>query len=77
MILSNLIREVRACANCGRLTTAVTTCPSCQSALSPVEDLVEQLVADVLDQSGRIEIVESAAAALLREHGGLGAFVRY
>jgi peptide subunit release factor 1 (eRF1) len=45
--------------------------------LSPVEDLVERLVADVLDQSGHIEIVEGAAAALLREHGGLGAFVRY
>jgi peptide subunit release factor 1 (eRF1) len=77
MIVSNLVGEVRAFANCGRLTTAATTCPSCQSALNPVEDLVERLVADVLDQSGHIEIVEGAAAALLREHGGLGAFVRY
>lgn len=74
---SNLSGTVSMCGNCGRLTTSTSTCPSCGSDVETVPDLRERLTLDVLDQSGRIEIVEGPAADLLDGHDGLGAFVRY
>mgnify|MGYP001107180826 CR=1 FL=1 len=74
---SNLAGAISICGNCGRLTTSNSVCPSCGSEIEKVPDLREQLVLDVLDQSGRIEIIEGPAADLLDRHDGLGAFVRY
>jgi peptide subunit release factor 1 (eRF1) len=74
---SNLSGAVSMCGNCGRLTTSTSTCPSCGSEIEEVPDLRERLALDVLDQSGRIEIVEGPAADLLDSHNVLGAYVRY
>jgi peptide subunit release factor 1 (eRF1) len=74
---SDLNGEVAVCGNCGRLTTSKSTCPACGSQIEKVVDLRERIVSEVLDQSGRIEIVEGPAAEMLGRHGGVGAFLRF
>jgi len=69
--------DVRACLECGQLTTETPNCPRCGATLVGVDDPRERLITEVLGQGGRIEVVSGEADELLTKHGGVGAFTRY
>ena len=68
-----------ACETCGWLIPGdpPMTCPRCRGAVRPTEDLVALMLNRVLDLGGRVEAVRGAAADLLADADGLGAYLRY
>jgi peptide subunit release factor 1 (eRF1) len=68
----------RRCANCGSLFEEnAERCRYCERETLPVEDLLEEMTRRVARSGGTIEPVGEAAAARLREMGGIGAFLRF
>jgi peptide chain release factor subunit 1 len=67
------------CPNCGRIVASGRTdCPSCSARMEPLDDIVERAIARTLGQSGRVELLDGAAAERLNEAGGgIGAILRY
>ncbi len=65
------------CPSCGRLAGEPGRCPACGEAeMTPVE-LRERMIDQAVAQGARIEIVSGAAAAVLAEHDGVGAYTRF
>jgi peptide chain release factor subunit 1 len=66
------------CVSCGRIVASGrTTCPSCNSRMLPLDDVVERAIQRTLGQSGAVEVVHGAAADRLRAAGGIGAMLRF
>jgi peptide chain release factor subunit 1 len=65
------------CEQCQRLVLAEETCPVCGGHVHPVPGVGERATAHALHQGARVEHVSGEAAALLLEHGGMGAWTRY
>ncbi|RMF87196.1 MAG: hypothetical protein D6736_13350 [Nitrospinota bacterium] len=66
------------CTHCtALLPQGEEACPYCGQQLEVVEDLVERMVARVLEQGGRVEEVHGIAAQNLQKAGGIGAFLRF
>src|SRR5262245_8956428 len=54
-----------------------TTCAYCGEGLLPIEDLVERALERARDAGASVEKVHGAAAARLRDAGGIGAILRF
>jgi len=64
------------CQNCGNLTTTASeACPLCNGEFVKIADVVELAVQLVLRAGGEVEFVEESET--LREHGEIGATLRY
>jgi len=63
------------CEPCGRLTTMGRSCPSCEQAMEPVDDVVEEALDMALSQSCRVRLcVDNADLDVL---GRVGAVLHY
>jgi hypothetical protein len=61
------------CGGCGFLYSRERQgCGHCGSATEPVEDLLQEMAAAVVEKGGRVEEVRGEAARLLRGEGGVG-----
>ncbi|MBI4497530.1 MAG: hypothetical protein HY689_06510 [Chloroflexi bacterium] len=65
------------CPQCGYLSATEGACPACDRPLTEVQDGVSHAIVLALRQDGDIEVVAEHAAAVLRDHGGIGAIVRF
>lgn len=65
------------CPACGRLSGERSRCPACGEAVTTPVELRERMVDHAVAQGARIEIVSGAAATVLSEHGGVGAYTRF
>ena len=64
------------CTGCGYLTVQeMEDCPFCGSVFQQIDDAAELAVRDVLNAGGSVELLNDHPA--LREHGGIGALLRY
>jgi peptide subunit release factor 1 (eRF1) len=64
------------CETCNFLYVAQAICPRCQSAVRPVEDLIDLIILRALQKGATVEQVRNEAADNLRAAGGIGAFVK-
>jgi hypothetical protein len=64
------------CETCNCLYVAQAICPRCQSAVRPVEDLIDIIILRALQKGATVEQVRNEAADNLRAAGGIGAFVK-
>jgi peptide subunit release factor 1 (eRF1) len=66
------------CPKCDALfSIEPASCPFCQTAVRPVDDVVERAVDRVMRKGAKIEVVRSTeAASFLANAGGIGAFLR-
>jgi peptide chain release factor subunit 1 len=65
------------CVKCAALFSASTkTCAYCGGSIHPVGDVVERAVDHALRKGARIEVVTGEASALLKNVGGIGAFLK-
>lgn len=66
------------CTKCGHLDVrAFDHCPVCGAAGREAENIVDLAMEKALMDGARIESVEGAPRDWLREHGGIGAILRY
>jgi peptide chain release factor subunit 1 len=66
------------CSNCGILSVrSEGACDYCGGQIKPVGDLLEWMVQRVLEQDGKVEVVDGAAADHLRQAGAVGAVLRF
>jgi Bacterial archaeo-eukaryotic release factor family 10 len=65
------------CPACGRLVIDDHRCPDCGIATRSLLSLRETVVKQALAQDAIVEFVAGAAATLLNEHGGIGAWTRF
>ncbi len=64
-----------ACPGCGRLRHVAGFCPLCESAMTPVDDVVNLAVAKALDSNANLEQIEGDSP--LDDFGGVAALLRY
>lgn len=63
------------CKNCAYITDqALDVCPFCGSEFREIPDAAEALVTKVIEEGGRVEVVDGSAKA---EEFGVGALLRY
>lgn len=63
------------CQGCGYVTGQnMQACPFCGGAMAPIPDAIETIIAQVLEQGGRVEIV---AGHKKLARAGIGALLRY
>ena len=64
------------CETCHFLYVDQAICPRCQSAVRPIEDLLDLIIITALQKGATVEQVRNEAADNLRAAGGIGAFVK-
>jgi hypothetical protein len=64
------------CETCNFLYVDQPICPRCQSAVKPIEDLLDLIILRALQKGATVEQVRNEAADSLRAAGGVGAFVK-
>lgn len=77
VVASDLTARVAECPDCRFLAREGRLCPICGGPVARAGDLRELAVEIALAQGARIEEVREEAAAVLTEHGGIGALTRY
>ena len=66
------------CLNCSSLfAREAEVCDYCNREVASAGDLIEQLVTRVIADGGKVEQVRGGAAAMLRDKGGIGGYLRY
>jgi len=67
----------KQCPGCKKLfRERQTSCNACHQTLTPVSDLLELLIHQVIRNEGKARCVREVAAAQLREYEGVGAILR-
>jgi peptide subunit release factor 1 (eRF1) len=69
----------RECTHCNWMMpgAGASSCPRCGSALEETPDLIERLIARVIERGGRVEEVRGPARTMLRASEGVAALLRY
>jgi len=66
------------CGKCGYLfSQTIPTCLYCQGSVQPVKDVLARAVSRVVNSGGKVEQVREKAAEVLKDAGGVGAFLRF
>jgi hypothetical protein len=72
------VTEGGECARCGLLHSSdFEACLDCQGPIQPAKDLVASAASRVVSSGGKVDQVRANAAHVLRQAGGVGAFLRY